>query len=140
MENPLRIMTDTDRNLENLQAAIDTLATDISRHKGRNLLVKAQLYETFGRLVRTKEELQAKRDKRNSITLDKIASYLARKGSVSRKTLMRSGCFNGGAAVLDEALDVLSQLGLLKTTITSLKNEILYEFVETQPKQLEEVY
>jgi hypothetical protein len=133
-------MTDTDRNLENLQAVIDTLATDISMHKGRNLLAKAQLYETFGRLVRTKEELQAKRDKRNSVTVDKIASYLARKGAVSRKALMKSGCFTGGASVLDEALDILSQLGLLKTTFTFRKQEILYEFIEAQPKQLEEVY
>ncbi|MBU1056975.1 MAG: hypothetical protein KJ804_01445 [Proteobacteria bacterium] len=138
MQSPLRIITDTDRNLENLQATIDSLAGELSNYSGKHLLVKAKIYESLARLIRTKEELQAKRDKLNSVSIDKIASYLARKGSITRKTLLKSGCFQGGVKVLDETLNVLDELGMLKTTISKNKQDIVYEFIESVPQIIEQ--
>ncbi len=132
MQSLLRIMTDTDRNLENLQVAIDSLATDLSNYSGKRLLVKAQVYESLARLIRTKEDLQSKRDKRNLVALDRIASYLVRKGSITRKTLLKSGCFQGGSKVLDDCLDVLGELGVLKTTISKRKEDVVYELIEAK--------
>jgi len=130
MPSPLRITTDTDRNLENLQAIIDSLVDDLFQEARIKLTLKVQFYESLARLIRTKEELQAKQNRQNSVTIDKIASYLLRKGSVTRKNLYRSGCFEGGVKVLDEALTVLDELGVLKTTINQNKQDIIYEFIE----------
>ena len=137
MQSSLRIMTDTDRNLDYLQAAIDDLVEHLFQQARTKLLVKAQLYESLARLIRTREELQAKRNKTNSVTLDRIASYLVRKGSITRKNLYRSGCFEGGVKVLDEALNVLDELGMLKTTLSKNKLDIVYEFVEAEKKELQ---
>jgi hypothetical protein len=134
---PLKIMTDSDKNLDYLQAIIDSLFDDLSQYPGKRLLVKAQLYETLSRLIRTKEELQAKQNRQNSVTLDRIAAYLVRKGQITRKNLYRSGCFYGGVKVLDEALNVLDELGLLKTTISKNKQDIIYEFIQAEQKELQ---
>jgi hypothetical protein len=71
------------------------------------------------------------------VTLNRIASYLIRKGSITRKNLYRSGCFQGGVKVLDEALNVLDELGLLRTTISKNKLDIVYEFIEADSKELQ---
>ncbi len=130
MVYPLKITTDSDRNLENLQALIDNLAQDLSQYRTKNMIRKAQAFEILGRLIEKKEALQHKQDKRQSMNLSRIASYLMRKGGMTRRELAKSGCYHGNVRVLDEALSILEELGLLEVTMNKFKGDITYQINE----------
>lgn len=114
----MQILTDTERNLQNLQSTIDSLAADLSKYNcaDKYLYKKAAICEALGRLIRTKEELQGKIQRTNSIILDKVSDYILQRGVVGRRTLTRSGCVRGGSKVIDQALEVLHELGYLEVT------------------------
>lgn len=121
------ILTETERNLQTLQATIDMLAADLANYDSKRILNKAAVCESLSRLIRIKEQLMFKQGKRDPSAVDRLANYIQRKGQVTYETIRKSGCLIGGAKVIDQALEDLGFLGLLEVVDHKRKGERKYK-------------
>lgn len=137
----MKHLSNSERNLQNLQATIDSLVDDITRLNAekkkqgitaRGLVTRARLYESLARLIYAQEKMSSQIYMNQSVVLDRVARFLLNKGSCTRQVLRQGQPVAGGVKVLDQALDLLEQIGFIEVTKSKPgnKNHIVYTVVE----------